>query len=183
MPEPIPQQFSQQQVPMSPSPAPQPTPPKRSKTGLIIGGLVVLLLVVGALVWWFVFRSPKEPTPEDTTQPTTPVEEAPYTVTTKTDAFPGDTDADGISDEDEAAQGLDPTQYDSDIDSLPDALELNRLGTDPTNADTDGDGLSDGEEVLIYETDPLNVDTDGDGFSDQEEIQNGYNPLGEGTLN
>lgn len=47
--------------------------------------------------------------------------------------------------------------------------------------DTDGDGLIDDDE-LKYGTDPEKVDTDGDTYSDLLEIQNGYNPLGEGSL-
>jgi hypothetical protein len=49
------------------------------------------------------------------------------------------------------------------------------------SVDTDGDGLLDFEEDL-YGTDVNKVDTDGDGYSDAEEIENGYNPLGPGTL-
>jgi len=43
------------------------------------------------------------------------------------------------------------------------------LGTDPSRADTDGDGLTDGEEYFGYLTDPLKSDTDGDGISDPED--------------
>ena len=79
------------------------------------------------------------------------------------------------------------------------------LETDPNNPDSDGDGLSDGYgedkdgNGLITgdtnrdrnhdvgeawsETDPLNVDTDGDGLLDGWEVQNGLNPLDNGTDN
>lgn len=75
--------------------------------------------------------------------------------------------------------------------------------TDPNNADTDGDGASDGygedtnfdgsiagdtNNNRIYdageawsETDPLNRDTDGDGLPDGWEINNGLDPLDNGT--
>jgi hypothetical protein len=43
------------------------------------------------------------------------------------------------------------------------------LGTDPTLKDTDGDGLMDGEEYFSYFTNPLEADTDGDGLSDSED--------------
>lgn len=68
--------------------------------------------------------------------------------------FKKDSDGDGLSDEDEA-----------------------RLGTDPTNPDTDGDGLKDGQEVKKYKTNPLDPDTDGGGIKDGVEVQNGTDPL------
>lgn len=43
-------------------------------------------------------------------------------------------------------------------------------GLDPTNPDTDGDTLTDGDEVNIHGTNPLLVDTDADGFTDAEEV-------------
>jgi len=49
------------------------------------------------------------------------------------------------------------------------------------SVDMDEDGLSDFNED-IYGTDPTNSDTDGDGYLDGEEVNNGYNPLGEGTF-
>lgn len=79
------------------------------------------------------------------------------------------------------------------------------LETDPNNPDSDGDGLSDGygEDMdgnglitgdvnrdRIYdageawtETNPLAMDTDGDGLLDGWEVQNGLNPLDNGTDN
>ena len=79
------------------------------------------------------------------------------------------------------------------------------LETNPNNADTDDDGLSDGygEDVDFdgqiagdtnsnrtydggeqwTETDPLNRDTDGDGLPDGWEVQNGLDPLDNGSLN
>ena len=82
---------------------------------------------------------------------------------------PIDSDGDGITDEDEIANGTDPNKADSDDDGLSDREEA-ELGTDPNNADTDGDGLSDGDEVNSYNTNPLNADTDGDGLSDGDEV-------------
>ncbi len=77
--------------------------------------------------------------------------------------------------------------------------------TDPNNPDTDGDGLQDGygedrngdgriagdtNNNRVYdsgeswtETDPLNKDTDGDGLPDGWEVQNGLDPLDNGTTN
>jgi hypothetical protein len=70
---------------------------------------------------------------------------------------------------------------DSDADGLSDSDEATR-GTNPGNPDTDGDGLSDGEEVTRWGTDPLNSDTDEDGFGDGTEVRAGYNPNGAGRL-
>jgi hypothetical protein len=71
---------------------------------------------------------------------------------------------------------------DTDNDGLRDYEEQQIYHTDPKVADTDKDGLSDGDEVNRLKTDPLNMDSDADGYSDGQEVQNGYNPLGEGTL-
>ncbi len=104
-----------------------------------------------------------------------------------------DSDHDGLSDDDEIADGTDPHDDDSDDDGILDGHEdENRNGhvdsdeTDPNNADTDGDGLLDGLEIglatpqghdtnlaffvadqdLSSHTNPLNVDTDGGGKPD-----------------
>lgn len=73
--------------------------------------------------------------------------------------FTHDQDRDGISDEQEAALGTSDTEFDTDGDTIPDDLEVNKYGTDPLNPDSDGDGFWDGYEIL-----------------------NGYNPQGEGRL-
>src|SRR5262245_42089546 len=82
----------------------------------------------------------------------------------------GDSDGDGIPDDVEIANGLDPNNPvdgldDFDQDGLTNREELMQFGTNPRNPDTDGDTLRDGEEGG-YHTDPLLFDTDGDGFSD-----------------
>ncbi|HIE10924.1 MAG TPA: hypothetical protein EYP62_04865, partial [Kiritimatiellae bacterium] len=90
----------------------------------------------------------------------------------------------------------DPTNYDSDNDSMPDGWEydhglnptdpadadedpdgdglVNRdefaSGADPQLYDTDADGLPDGPEVLLYGTRPYDADCDGDGLKDGEEV-------------
>lgn len=74
-----------------------------------------------------------------------------------------------------------PVRIDSDADGLTDDEERT-LRTDPKKVDTDGDGLSDYEEVKVYGTDPLKGDTDGDGHSDGAEIAQGFNPKGDGPL-
>ena len=69
-----------------------------------------------------------------------------------------DTDRDGIPDQWELQQGLDPN--------------------DPSDAeeDSDNDELTNLEEYT-YRTDPNNADTDGDGASDKKEIDKGTDPL------
>ncbi len=97
-----------------------------------------------------------------------------------------DTDGDGLPDQWEIDNGLDPeddgtidpdngADGDPDEDGLKNIDELNH-GTDPQNPDSDGDGLSDGDEVSgasnAYNgapTDPALADSDGDGASDGDE--------------
>ncbi|MBT9100280.1 Ig-like domain-containing protein [Methylovulum psychrotolerans] len=95
----------------------------------------------------------------------------------------GDSDNDGLPDDFEVANGLNPNdpldaQEDTDSDGLTNLQEY-KLGTNIRNADSDGDGISDGAEVSGsdgYVTDPLKADTDGDGVNDRDEILAGYNP-------
>ena len=61
------------------------------------------------------------------------------------------------------------TETDLDADNYADALEGD-LGLDPSNADTDADSVADGDELNIYGTSPTLFDTDGDGASDGEEL-------------
>ncbi|SEH04471.1 Serine-aspartate repeat-containing protein D precursor [Candidatus Venteria ishoeyi] len=92
-----------------------------------------------------------------------------------------DTDADGLSDAEEATLGTDPSKPDSDGDGINDGEEVAN-GTDPLDAadpaavDTDNDGLSDAEEATLG-TDPSKPDSDGDGINDGEEVANGTDPL------
>jgi hypothetical protein len=68
--------------------------------------------------------------------------------------LPGDKDADGLSDQEEA-----------------------RIGTNPEDRDTDKDGLNDGNEVQNVHSNPLSKDTDGDGFSDYAEYVDAHDRL------
>ncbi len=58
-----------------------------------------------------------------------------------------DTDCDMLSDAQEGLLGTDPSEPDTDGDSLPDGLEVFHWGTHPLCSDTDGDGIDDGTEV------------------------------------
>ncbi len=73
------------------------------------------------------------------------------------------------------------TRQDTDADGLTDQEEA-KYGTNPELADSDGDGLTDREEIQVYQTDPLKADTDGDGRTDSQEVQAGTNPNGDGQL-
>ena len=92
-------------------------------------------------------------------------------------ACQGDSDCDGLSDEDEAVLGTDPKNPDTDGDGLLDGEEGDRdkdgkLGPnecDALKSDTDGDGVSDGVERRLGTK--CNVcDTDEDGLSDGVEL-------------
>ncbi len=102
-----------------------------------------------------------------------------------------DSDGDGVSDEDEALLGTDPTLVDSDGDRIGDGVEQ-RMGLRPqfdtaganldvikgcnSENDTDGDRLNDCEERVLG-TDSCIADTDGDGLPDLAEFLGGTNPL------
>jgi hypothetical protein len=70
-----------------------------------------------------------------------------------TDPLSADTDADGLTDGEEAAPGTSsPVSADLDADGLTDDAEL-RLGTDPSVGDSDGDGIPDGEDEVFQTID------------------------------
>ncbi len=71
--------------------------------------------------------------------------------------------------------GTDPRQGDTDGDGLKDNQEL-IFNSDPTKADSDSDGLNDGDEVNLG-TDPRDRDTDKDGTDDWVETEIGTDPL------
>jgi len=86
----------------------------------------------------------------------------------------GDPDHDGLTNQEEADNGTDPKNPDTDGDGLNDGDEVHKHHTDPTKKDTDGDGLDDGLEVLKIGTDPLKIDTDDDGVTDGIEVVGTY---------
>jgi hypothetical protein len=89
----------------------------------------------------------------------------------------GDSDDDGLSNDQEAARGTDPNRPDSDADGLSDGDEVLIYATDPTNRDSDGDVLTDFDEINTHNTDPNQSDSDGDGAADGLEVAQGSDPL------
>ena len=90
------------------------------------------------------------------------------------DAIDEDDDNDGMSDEYELENGLDPLNaydagYDYDGDGLTNLEEMT-LGTNPQSSDTDGDGLTDSQEITLG-TNPVLSDSDNDGVSDYEDAE------------
>ena len=96
----------------------------------------------------------------------------------------GDSDGDGIPDDIEIAEGLNPNNAvdaleDADRDGLSNVAEFDR-GTQIRDPDSDDDSISDGEEAVTgadgFITNPLLVDSDGDGVRDALEIASGSDP-------
>lgn len=89
-----------------------------------------------------------------------------------------DNDGDGLNNADEYASGGNPHAADTDGDALNDGDETS-IGTDLRNPDTDNDGMPDGYEVglgLDPQSNDAGLDTDGDGFSNLDEFRIGTNP-------
>ena len=99
------------------------------------------------------------PAPEVTAPETT---EAPPVETIVHYEVVEDIDGDGLTNDQEAAMGLDPTNADTDDDRLYDGDEVNKWGTDPRRADTDCDDYYDGGEILAN-TDPNDATSPGPG--------------------
>ncbi len=89
-----------------------------------------------------------------------------------------DNDGDGLNDKGEFLSGADPTNPDSDNDTISDGAEVVSFRTDPTKTDSDGDGLLDNAEIAEdpFITNPAAADTDRDGLNDGDEITLGTDP-------
>lgn len=87
----------------------------------------------------------------------------------------GDLDKDGLPDEWETANGLNPADpidanEDIDEDKLS-ALDEFKEGTNPNKPDSDADGLYDAIEIFQTKTSPILSDTDDDGLNDSLELK------------
>ena len=122
---------------------------------------------------------PASPEPADVASPeasTEPVEGQVDLIVVEGD--PGtDTDADSLTDAQEAEYGTDPVSADSDTDGVNDYNEVVEYRTDPLLADTDDDGINDFNEIFTFETDPLDIDSDSDILYDGGELSFNSNPL------
>lgn len=174
---------------------PPPSQPQRRLWPVAAVALVLLLAVVG----FFVLRWPPggnggtatpatQETPRDeaslatqtaiaVAQEVLVASQSTATAAAMTAAVEGDLDADGLSNDQEAALSTDPGDSDSDDDGLSDGDEMLIVRTDPNNRDSDSDLLLDGDEVNAYGTNPNASDSDGDGASDGLEVAQGSDPL------
>lgn len=89
-----------------------------------------------------------------------------------------DHDGDGLNDRGEFVAGSDPTNPDTDGDTISDGAEVVSWRSDPTKTDSDGDGLLDQDEIAEnpFITSPANADTDDDKLNDGDEIAAGTDP-------
>ncbi|MEM7383904.1 MAG: LamG-like jellyroll fold domain-containing protein, partial [Verrucomicrobiota bacterium] len=89
-----------------------------------------------------------------------------------------DADGDGLNDKGEFLAASDPTNPDTDGDTISDGAEVVSWRSDPTKKDSDGDGLEDQAEIAEdpFLTNPAAADTDNDGLNDGDEIAAGSDP-------
>jgi hypothetical protein len=89
---------------------------------------------------------------------------------------------DGIIDPGETWTETDPNNRDTDGDGATDGYGEDKNFNGVIDGDTNGNRIYDAGEAWT-ETDPLSFDTDGDGLPDGWEINNGLDPLDNGTDN
>ncbi|MFA4833262.1 MAG: hypothetical protein WC619_00260 [Patescibacteria group bacterium] len=149
---------------------------KAKQTGIfvMVGGFI-FIIVIGFLLYLFIFKSPGEkqvaPAPEDQTYTSEPQDEE--IVASVPEEVPPVTMPEDLSGLEEVATSTAPIEGELLATSTP-AEEI-------TLEDGDGDGLSSKEEALVGTSDG-SVDSDGDSYSDFQEIMNLYNPAGSGKL-
>ncbi len=102
----------------------------------------LLVILAGGIFAFFYYRSHSLPQGE-----MAPTFEIP-------DWYVTDKDGDLISDEEENRLGTNPKETDTDGDTVPDKLEIEKYKTSPIKPDTDDDGEWDGAELLLGH-DPL----------------------------
>jgi len=95
-----------------------------------------------------------------------------------------DDDRDGLTNGQEYLLGTDPSNSDSDADSLLDGYEVNTSQTSPLVSDSDNDGLPDGWEVArglnpnsSTGNEGASGDPDNDTFTNKQEFEGQSNPL------
>ena len=88
-----------------------------------------------------------------------------------------DLDGDGLTNYEEYVLGTSPGLKDSDKDGLDDGEELNSFATNPLDADSDDDFLNDYDEIVQFRTNPNLKDSDSDGADDGVELAALSNPL------
>ena len=146
---------------------------QRTKELFIVGGLLVVAIAVGFIIWRRLAPEPRL-TPDQSAVPAS----NPALVPTAPSIVP----ALGPAETDQLQKEIDAVyKSDKDFDGLSDDEEA-KIGTHPEMADSDNDGILDQDEIKIYTTDPLQPDTDGDSFSDGYEVTRGYNPKGPGKI-
>jgi hypothetical protein len=72
-----------------------------------------------------------------------------------------DTDADGLSDEEEIEMGTDPEIQDTDGDGITDWAEVSVTGTNPVLSDSNNNGVTDLEELMLFSECPEDITGDG----------------------
>ncbi len=156
-------------TPQHKTPAAPMAPPKKSRVGMIILIILLLAVIIGGVLWWFVFRS--EPTPAPTTDPIgiIPFEEPEPVVPTPVEpVIPTPPPVVPTS------TAPEPVVPDRTAIRFPQMISVDSV-------DVDADSLTD-EEERIFGTDPTIWDSDGDTFYDGQEIVNLYNPRGEAPV-
>lgn len=98
-----------------------------------------------------------------------------------------DNDNDGMDDQWEVANGLNPTDStdssaDTDGDGLTNLEEYQAL-TNVNRVDSDGDMISDYDEINTHSTSPINLDSDNDGLFDHLELHYGLDANNAQTSN